>query len=883
MARRWAAVLVLVAATAGLLGIALLAGAWCLDAGVRAREEDRLPAALDYLAVARRLRWGDPRATLELAAACRRRGDYRTLAWLLDELPAEGPRDMALAARRLALAASRCFQEGDLEEARRLQELAVAEARDAEARARALLDLGVLLATGLERFDAAEQALAGALGAARAAASRDLEAEALLRIGELTARRGGDADECRERFFEPALALGLEAGARRQQALVRHRLGLLDLAAGRYEESRAMLEEGRRLHRETGDLAAVAESEAALGALEVALRRSRPGFELYQRARDAMQRLGATRSLQGVERLLADYWLRRGDYARATSLAQELLSGPVPPLPAERRRLLALLGHAAMHQGDSGLALARYGEALAVTPQGAEDALRLQLELMTANAHLERGQVAAAEAQLASAAAVSSRLGERGQTVLVHLARADLRDRQGRRGEALAELAAAAWIEEQLLAGHRTHFERPQYWQVYRRLQALLFAPIDAAPEREEAARLLFRYVEQMRHRAVRGLQARGWGVSGDEAASLAGRPVELGEAQAMLDEQTALVEYLFAEEAAFALVITRRRFEPVLLPLERTALEAKSRLLAALVAHPGEVAPATVRWHALAGDLDRDLVEPLRRRGLLDGVRRLGIVPASFLAELPFAALRREPGDGQPDRFLVEDHTLFFGPSVSVLASRWAERPSSAPLAVLALGREMHPDELGRLTYAEQEARRVAARLGGSALVGSEATEAAFRRLAPQARVLHLATHALDLPDEPVSTRLELAAGGYDDGRLAVADLLEMHLAADLVTLSACRTGRSHSRTGNDLAEDDRAGLVEAFLHAGSRTVVASLWPIADRPTSELMELFYEALTETGPAEALARAQRRAASSQSAIPAASWASFVVVGAPGAK
>jgi CHAT domain-containing protein len=78
------------------------------------------------------------------------------------------------------------------------------------------------------------------------------------------------------------------------------------------------------------------------------------------------------------------------------------------------------------------------------------------------------------------------------------------------------------------------------------------------------------------------------------------------------------------------------------------------------------------------------------------------------------------------------------------------------------------------------------------------------------------------------------------------------MRLSADLVTLSACQTALSKVESG-----DDVVGLVQGFLFAGARNVVASLWDVADAATSDLMASFYSNLRQSGSVpEALRTAQ---------------------------
>jgi CHAT domain-containing protein len=116
----------------------------------------------------------------------------------------------------------------------------------------------------------------------------------------------------------------------------------------------------------------------------------------------------------------------------------------------------------------------------------------------------------------------------------------------------------------------------------------------------------------------------------------------------------------------------------------------------------------------------------------------------------------------------------------------------------------------------------------------------------------LHFACHATSNPSAPAEAHLVLAGGQpltarriLDATRLAALDI-------DQALLAACST---HG-IGTD--HDETFSLATAFLAAGARTVVGSLWPVPDRDTSTLMYLIHLYLHEGDrPADALHRAQR--------------------------
>jgi len=80
------------------------------------------------------------------------------------------------------------------------------------------------------------------------------------------------------------------------------------------------------------------------------------------------------------------------------------------------------------------------------------------------------------------------------------------------------------------------------------------------------------------------------------------------------------------------------------------------------------------------------------------------------------------------------------------------------------------------------------------------------------------------------------------EDGLLQVREIRDLELRADLVTLSACDTGN-----GKLLGQEGIASLERAFLLAGAKAVIASLWTADD--TSKFAQGTQVQLTATPPA----------------------------------
>jgi CHAT domain-containing protein len=164
--------------------------------------------------------------------------------------------------------------------------------------------------------------------------------------------------------------------------------------------------------------------------------------------------------------------------------------------------------------------------------------------------------------------------------------------------------------------------------------------------------------------------------------------------------------------------------------------------------------------------------------------------------------------------------------------------------------------------------------------LTGDSATVTAMRQLAFP-RVVHFATHGYVAEGEATSGSAGLVLSGANninhaitpgatsDAYLDADQIRKLDLfACDLVVLSACRTARSTSGTG-------QSEIIQAFKEAGVGQVIASSWAVPDECTAMLMDYFYEYyIRGVSASQALAEAQRKVATR---FPnKRDWAAFMV-------
>jgi CHAT domain-containing protein len=189
----------------------------------------------------------------------------------------------------------------------------------------------------------------------------------------------------------------------------------------------------------------------------------------------------------------------------------------------------------------------------------------------------------------------------------------------------------------------------------------------------------------------------------------------------------------------------------------------------------------------------------------------------------------------------------------------------------------------LARLPFTADEAKAIARLVPADkrlvALGAAASRDLVTSGILSRYRILHFATHGLLHPVLPERSGLVLslfdAAGRPRDGFLAAPDVAVLDLPADLVVLSACRSG-----LGRELRGEGLVGLTQAFFRAGARGVVVSSWDVQDRATAILMANFYTNLLHRHlpPAAALREAQLALRSQPTTTSPSLWAGFTLHG-----
>ena len=255
----------------------------------------------------------------------------------------------------------------------------------------------------------------------------------------------------------------------------------------------------------------------------------------------------------------------------------------------------------------------------------------------------------------------------------------------------------------------------------------------------------------------------------------------------------------------------------------------------------------------------------------LLDG-DELIVVPDGALSLAPWAALseslriRTVPSltslkfiIDSPDEYHCKSGALLVGdPCLKKVTNKW--------------GNPIYDE----LTYAKKEVEMIGEILKCEPLTGEAATKQEVLRRIGSVALVHIAAHgsketgAIALAPDP---RWESTNSEEEEYLLKISDVQAVKLRARLVVLSCCHSGQG------EVSSEGVVGIARAFLFAGARSVVGSLWAIDDEATMEFMKSFYQHLRGgESTSTALQRAMKCLRNSNNFSAPKYWAPFVLIG-----
>ena len=255
-------------------------------------------------------------------------------------------------------------------------------------------------------------------------------------------------------------------------------------------------------------------------------------------------------------------------------------------------------------------------------------------------------------------------------------------------------------------------------------------------------------------------------------------------------------------------------------------------------------------------------------------------IIPDGPLSLVPYAALM----DGN-SKYLCESFRIRLAPSLTSLRLI-ADCPddyhkrSGALLVGEPWVDEVTNSEGGKvfdpLPCAKEEVEMIGKILNITPITGRQATKREVLKRLSSVSLVHFAAHGCmetgEIALTPDPKRISTMPR-EEDYILTIRDVLNVQLRAKLVVLSCCHSGRGQIKA------EGVVGIARAFMGAGARSVVVSLWAIDDEATLDFMKYFYQHLEEGKPAsESLNLATKSLRESDKFRDIKYWAPFLLIG-----
>ena len=253
-------------------------------------------------------------------------------------------------------------------------------------------------------------------------------------------------------------------------------------------------------------------------------------------------------------------------------------------------------------------------------------------------------------------------------------------------------------------------------------------------------------------------------------------------------------------------------------------------------------------------------------------------IVPDGPLWLAPFAALLNPFS-----KYLCESFKVRIIPSLTslkIIAHCPKFHSSSGALIVgdpdVSEITNSHGDQPEQLPFARQEAQMIGQILNTAPLTGKLATKCEVLKQISSVAVVHIAAHGrMETGEIALSPNPERKSQtpAEEDYMLTMADVMSVKLRAKLVVLSCCHSGRG------EIKAEGVVGIARAFIGAGARSVLVSLWAIDDEATLEFMKSFYHNLVKGRSAsESLNHAMKCLRESETFSDVKYWAPFTLIG-----
>ncbi|HKZ37154.1 MAG TPA: CHAT domain-containing protein [Chryseolinea sp.] len=267
--------------------------------------------------------------------------------------------------------------------------------------------------------------------------------------------------------------------------------------------------------------------------------------------------------------------------------------------------------------------------------------------------------------------------------------------------------------------------------------------------------------------------------------------------------------------------------------------------------------------------------------------IKQLVILPTGRLSIIPFETLfykkNKKENTFASLPYMLRKYTIRYEFSAALILQKSKVQSNKSTSIFLCAPVTFKKPTLSALPGTESEVQEISRlfsskNLPNATFIGDRANEKLVKESSlKNYSHLHFATHGVVDEVNPELSRIFLHPDSTnEDGNLFAAEIYNLELNANLVTLSACQTGLGKITKGEGVI-----GLSRALVYAGSKNVMVSFWSVADESTATLMKDFYRQLLENSSlnlSQHLRQAKINLINNEKYAAPYYWAPFILIG-----
>ncbi|MCT8338940.1 CHAT domain-containing protein [Flavobacteriaceae bacterium TK19130] len=318
----------------------------------------------------------------------------------------------------------------------------------------------------------------------------------------------------------------------------------------------------------------------------------------------------------------------------------------------------------------------------------------------------------------------------------------------------------------------------------------------------------------------------------------------------------TTLIRYLFVEDELYSLVLTNNSST-----LQKHTTNKLSETIEALQQHSNTVEAYREPMYILYEQLWGTIADNVATEEVI-------IIPDGPLFNLSFDLLTKTPIASFKElatKGLLANHCISYEPSLYMLQNGTAEVPQErfvafaptfdAEMKVRYKNAQKDSTAIDKtyLTllpqpFIREVAEKYSKLFRGTAYLNDDASKMRFLSEADQHSIIHIGTHAESNNVSPELSRLIFAKGESsetvsEENSLYAYELYNYELSSELAILTACETGKPSYQPGEGMLS-----LTHAFTHAGSQSILTSLWNVDEKSSAAIVAAFYDHLADGVP-----------------------------------